>query len=158
MAYPARQQWGSMFITVGNPVPPGHLPWMDLSRYHSLSVQLRAAKDGERVRIGIKDNTQPDNGGEITVEETLTTRWTTVALPLSLFANVSTRRLYVAFELVFLGYAPETVQLRDLRYSPAAVPPPVSGPRRCRSTSTPTASTRPTTACPRDTWAMSTPS
>jgi len=32
------------------------------------------------------------------------------------------------FEFVFLGYAPETVQLRDLRYSPAPVPAPVFGP------------------------------
>jgi glycosyl hydrolase family 17 len=128
MAYPARQQWGSMFITVGKLRPPGHRPWIDLSRYHSLTVQLRAAKSGERVRIGIKDRAQPDNGGEITVEETLTTRWTTVVLPLSLFANVNTRRLYVVFELVFLGYAPETVQLRDLRYSPATVPPPIFRP------------------------------
>lgn len=128
MAYPARQQWGAMFITVGKPVPPGHRPWIDLSRYHSLWVQLRAAASGERARIGIKDRTQPDNGGEITVEQALTTRWSTVALPLSLFANVSKRRLYVVFELVFTGYAPETVQLRDLRYCPAAVPAPVFRP------------------------------
>ena len=128
MAYPARQQWGSMFLTVGTPRPPGRRPWIDLSRYHSLTVQLRAAAAGERVRVGIKDRAQPDNGGEITVEQTLTPRWSTVALPLSLFANVNMRRLYVVFELVFLGYAPETVQLRDLRYSPATVPPPVFGP------------------------------
>jgi hypothetical protein len=48
-----------MFITVGKAVLPGHRPFIDLSRYRSLSVQLRAAKARERVRIGIKDNTSP---------------------------------------------------------------------------------------------------
>jgi len=125
MAYPAGQQWGAMFITAGTPSVPAHRRSIDLSRYRSLSVQLRATTNGQRVRIGIKDRKQPDNGGEITVEETLTTHWTTVSLPLSLFANVDRHHLYVVFELVFLGSAPETVQMRDLRYAPTAVPAPV---------------------------------
>jgi exo-beta-1,3-glucanase (GH17 family) len=128
MAYPAGQQWGAMFITVGKPVPPGHRPSIDLSRYRSFSVELRAGADGQRVRLGIKDRSQPDNGGEITVEETLTNHWTTVALPLSLFANVDLRHLYIPFEVVFQGSAAETVEMRDLRFSPGQVPAPVSGP------------------------------
>lgn len=128
MAYPPGQQWGAMFITVGKPVRPGHRPSIDLSRYRSFTVDLRAAANGQRVRLGIKDRSQPDNGGEITVEETLTTNWTTIALPLPLFANVDRRHLYAVFEVVFQGTAPETVQLRNLRYSPAKAPPPVFGP------------------------------
>ena len=128
MAYPAGQQWGSVLITAGPPSPPGHRRFIDLSRYRSFSVQLRANANGERVRLGIKDWKQPDNGGEITVEETLTTHWSTVALPLSLFANVDRRHLYVVFELVFMGSAPETVDMRDLRYAPATVPAPVFPP------------------------------
>ena len=128
MAYPAGQQWGAMSVTAGKPAPPGHRPSIDLSRYRSFSVDLRAGKDGERVWLGIKDRSQPDNGGELTIEETLSTRWTTVALPLSLFANVDLRHLYVVFEVVFQGTAAETVQMRNLRYSPATVPAPVFGP------------------------------
>ena len=128
MAYPAGQQFGTMLVTAGKPVPPGNRPSIDLSRYRSFSVDLRAGKDGERVWLGIKDRSQPDNGGELTIEETLTTRWTTVALPLSLFANVDLRHLYVVFEVIFQGTAAETVQMRNLRYSPATVPAPVFGP------------------------------
>jgi len=128
MAYPARQQWGAMFITAGRPSPPGHRQSIDLSRYRSLTVQLRARTSGQRVRLGIKDRSQPDNGGEITVEETLTTHWSTVTLPLSLFANVDLSHLYIVFELVFQGSAPETVDLRDLRYAPATVPAPAFPP------------------------------
>jgi exo-beta-1,3-glucanase (GH17 family) len=119
MAYPAGQQWGTMFITVGRPVPPGSRPSIDLSQYRSLSVELRASTDGQRVRLGIKDRSQPDNGGEITIEETLTTHWTAVALPPSLFGNVDLRHLYVVFEVVFQGPAAETVDMRNLRYSRA---------------------------------------
>ena len=122
LAYPARQQWGAMFITAGRPSPPGHRQSIDLSRYRSLTVQLRARANGQRVRLGIKDRSQPDNGGEITIEKTLTTHWSTVALPLSLFANVDRRHLYVVLELVFQGSAAETVDMRDLRYTPATVP------------------------------------
>jgi exo-beta-1,3-glucanase (GH17 family) len=128
MAYPAGQQWGAMFITAGRPAPLPDRHSIDLSQYRSLTVQLRARANGQRVRLGIKDWSQPDNGGEITVEYTLTTHWSTVALPLSLFANVDQRHLYVVFEVVFLGSAAETVDMRDLRYSPAQVPAPVFGP------------------------------
>ena len=128
MNYPSGQQFGSMFVTVGKPVPPGNRPSIDLSGYRSFSVSLRAGANGQHVWLGIKDRSQPDNGGELTIEETLSTEWTTVALPLSLFANVDLRHLYVVFEVVFQGTAPETVQLRDLRYSPATAPAPVLGP------------------------------
>jgi len=128
LAYPARQQWGAMFITVGPLSPPGHRHSIDLSHCRSLSVQLRARANRQRVRLGIKDRSQPDNGGEITIEETLTTRWSTVALPLSLFANVDRRHLYVVFELIFQGSAAETVDMRDLRYATTAVRAPVFRP------------------------------
>lgn len=53
-AYPAGQQWGAMFITAGRQAPPGNRPSIDLSRYRSLSVELRANTNGQRVRLGIK--------------------------------------------------------------------------------------------------------
>lgn len=128
MAYPPGQHWGAMFITVGKPVRPGHRPSIDLSRYRSFSVDLRAAANRQQVWLGIKDRSQPDNGGELTIQETLTTRWKTVALPLSLFANVDRRHLYVVLEIVFQGTTPATVQMRNLRYSPAPAPAPIFGP------------------------------
>jgi exo-beta-1,3-glucanase (GH17 family) len=121
MAYPAGQQWGTTLITAGRGS-------VDLSRFRSLTVQLRARTSGERVRLGIKDSSQPANGSEITVEETLSTSWSTVTLPLSFFANVNLSRLSVVLEVVFQGSAAETVDLSDLRYSPAVVPTPAFPP------------------------------
>jgi exo-beta-1,3-glucanase (GH17 family) len=122
LAYPPEQLWGALFITAGKPVPPGNRPSIDLSPYQSLSLDIRAEVDGQCVRLGIKDRTQPDDGSEITVQECLTTQWSTVSLPLDAFANVDLTRLYVVLEVVFLGTSSETVELRNIRYSPAQVP------------------------------------
>ena len=133
--YPAKQQWGAVVITAGRQAPRGKRSSIDLSGYNSISVELRAATDGQRVRLGITDWTQSANGSEITFEEKLTTHWSTVTLPLSLFANVDLKHTYVALELVFHGSAAETVEMRNLRYgldkvaapelSPADMPFPV---------------------------------
>jgi exo-beta-1,3-glucanase (GH17 family) len=118
LTYPTNQQWGAMFITVGPPIPPGQRPSLDLSTYRSLVVDLRAAVDGQCVRIGIKDKNQPDNGSEVSVRRCLTTQWSTVTLPLNTFANVDLSHVYVVFELLFQGTSSVTVDVRNIRYSP----------------------------------------
>lgn len=118
LTYPANQQWGAMFITVGPPVPLGQRPSLDLSTYRSLVVDLRAAVNGQCVRIGIKDKNQPDNGSEVSVQQCLTTQWSTITLPLNTFANVDLSHLYVVFELLFQGTSSVTVGVRNIRYSP----------------------------------------
>ncbi len=87
LTYPANQQWGAMFITVGPPAPLGHRPSLDLSAYRSLVVDLRAAVDGQCVSIGIKDKNQPDNGSEVTVQQCLKAQWSTITLPLDAFTG-----------------------------------------------------------------------
>lgn len=118
LIYPANQQWGVMFITIGPPVPLGQRPSLDLSAYRSLVVDLRAAVDGQCVRLGIKDKNQPDDGSELTVQRCLTMQWSTVSLPLNTFANVDLTHLYVVFEVVFAGSSSITIELRNIRYSP----------------------------------------
>jgi len=119
LTYPANQQWGVMFISVGPPAPPGQRPSLDLSAYRSLVVDLRAAVDGQCVRIGIKDKNQPDNGSEISVQRCLTTQWSTMTLPLNAFTGVDLAHLYVVFEVLFQGSSSATLYVRNIRYSPA---------------------------------------
>jgi len=157
LAYPAGQQWGTMFITAGRPAPLGNRPSIDLSRYRSLSVELRATTNGQRVSVGIKDRAQPDNGSEITIEETLTSNWSTVALPLSLFANVDLRHVYVVFELIFQGSAAETVDMRNLRYAPAQVAAPVFPPAEMPFAVYTDAGNPETITCRRAPWATTVP-
>jgi exo-beta-1,3-glucanase (GH17 family) len=118
LIYPANQQWGTMFIMVGQPALPGHRQSMDLSRYQSLKVDMRAETNGHCVRIGIKDKDQPDNGSETMISQCLTTSWTTVKLPLKAFVGADLTKLYVIFEMVFHGSSSFTVQARNIRYSP----------------------------------------
>jgi len=116
--YPAHQQWGVMFISVGQPAPAGHRPSLDLSAYRSLVVDMRAAVDGQCVRIGIKDKNQPDDGSEVAVQRCLTTRWSTLTLPLRAFTGVDLKHLCVVFEVLFQGSSSATVEIRNVRYSP----------------------------------------
>jgi exo-beta-1,3-glucanase (GH17 family) len=118
LIYPAKQQWGMMFITVGPPMPPGQRPSLDLRAYHSLVADMRAETNGQCVSIGIKDKNQPDNGGETTMHQCLTTSWVTVKFPLKAFVGVNLTQLYIVFEVVFQGSSSVGVQLRNIRYSP----------------------------------------
>ena len=119
LTYPANQQWGVMFISVGPPAPPGQRPSLDLRAYRSLVVDLRAAVDGQCVRIGVKDQHQPDNGSEVSVQRCLTTQWSTITLPLTAFTGVDLAHLYVVFEVLFQGSLSATVYVRTIRYSPS---------------------------------------
>lgn len=118
LVYPAHQQWGTVFITAGQPALPGHRQPMDLSTYQSLEADMRAKTNGQCVRIGIKDNTQPDNGSETTVPQCLSTSWATMKFPLKAFIGADLTKLYIVFEVVFQDSSSITVQLRNIRYSP----------------------------------------
>lgn len=68
--------------------------------------------------IGIKDNTQPDDGTETKVPVYgLTTSWNPFTFPLSQFTGADLHNLYVVIEFVFAG-TPETVCARNIQYLP----------------------------------------
>jgi hypothetical protein len=115
LAYPAGEQWGAVFVTVGKPRPPPR-PSRDLSAFESLVLELRGARGGEVVEIGIKSDSQPDDGSETKVPITLTPAWERHALPLAGFAGARRDRLYVVVELVFSGGSARTVLARKVQY------------------------------------------
>lgn len=119
MDYPPGQSWGAAFITVGPPTDPPS-PGQDLSSYEALSLELRGEAGGEKVWIGIKDSTDPDNSKETKIlVSDLTTEWQTFSFPLSKFVTADLTRLYVVTEFVFeIGTPAETVYFRNIRYLP----------------------------------------
>ena len=119
MAYPSGQAWGAVFITVGEPTDTDR-PSQDLSNYQTLSLELRGEDGGEQVWIGLKDNTDLDDGEEKKIPvSNLTTNWQTFTFSLSSFYTADLTRLYVVTEFVFDSEMPtETICFRNIQYLP----------------------------------------
>lgn len=116
MAYPPGQTWGAVFLTVGDPIPPGSRPGQDLSRCDTLQVDLRTDNAGAGLSIGMKDNHQPDDGTETKIRVTPTKAWTTQAFRLTDFTGVQLSAVYVPIEFVFEpNDPPQTVYFRNIR-------------------------------------------
>jgi len=116
MSYPSHQTWGAVFITVGPPTDPPR-PFLDLSAYNTLTIEMKGAQGGERLGIGIKTFTQQDNGSETKVPVVLTSEWKTYQFPLDRFRGADPHSLYVVTEFVFAGPSAETVSARNVKYS-----------------------------------------
>lgn len=117
MSYPASQSWGAVFITVGKPKDPPR-PAKDLSKYQMLYLELRGAKGGESVLVGLKDNTDPDDGSETKVIiSDLNTEWKSYQISLSRFRTADLRRIYIVTEFVFEN-KPQTVCFRTIKLLP----------------------------------------
>jgi uncharacterized protein (TIGR03437 family) len=122
MSYPAGQSWGAVFVTVGAPVSSFPRRSMDFSACQTLLIEMRGEKGGEEVDIGVKDNTQPDNGTETKLRVSLSANWRIYAFPLSKFVRADLKNLYVVTEFVFDGTAAETVFFRLIRYTTQPAP------------------------------------
>src|SRR5438105_4078067 len=74
MSFPADQKWAAVFITYGEPKDPPR-PSIDLSAYRTLYIEMKGATGGEKVEVGIKSNSQADNGRERKITVVLTPKW-----------------------------------------------------------------------------------
>jgi hypothetical protein len=118
LSYPSDQTWGAVFITVGKPRQPPR-PFRDLSAFDVLALELKGGQGGETVDIGIKSNTQPDDGSETKIPVKLTADWQVYDLPLARFTGVELDKLYIVAELVFSGSEASTVFVRNVSYTKA---------------------------------------
>jgi hypothetical protein len=116
MSYPSDQSWGAVFITVGAPKQPPR-PFRDLSAYNVLTIEMKGGVGGEHLEIGIKTNTQPDDGSETKVPVTLTADWKPYQFRLDKFDGADPDKLYVVTEFVFSGSDAFTVFARNINYS-----------------------------------------
>jgi hypothetical protein len=121
MLYPANQQWGTVFITVGKPADHGR-SWKDFSEFKFLTLELRGEDGGEPVEISIKDRSAP-NDGERRVSVKLGTRYQSYSFPLADFASPRFRvprdldEIYVVAQFVFTRENARTVYARNIRYT-----------------------------------------
>jgi len=113
--YPGRQQWGAVFLTVGDLVPPGARPGQDFSQCHTLQADLRSDTVGAGFGIGMKDKYMADDGREAKIRVAPTSAWNTTSINLAGF-KVDLSAIYVIIEFVFGAADPQqTVYVRNIR-------------------------------------------
>ena len=116
LAYPSGQSWGSVFITVGKPTGPENRRSKDFSGYQTLSVEMKAEPGTKVIDIGIKTNSQADDGTEAKISVKLVPEWKTYELSLKDFKGTDTKNLYVVAEFVFGESNAQTVYVRNIKY------------------------------------------
>lgn len=132
MAYPGDAVWGAVFIVV-SPLKPleklNERKAYDYRGYTKLQLELKGAAGGEKVKIGIKDINDPDDGGETKyLLSGITTDWQTYDIPLSAFpfgSRSQLRQIYVAIEFVWdndpanglSAQNPCTIYFRNVQYT-----------------------------------------
>lgn len=122
MEYPATQDWGSVFITVGKPTPPPR-PWRDFSEFDTLYIELKGGRRGDAVEIGVKGYSDPGLGTEkrVTIRD-LTTEFRPYRIGLDRFKSGvfvypdSLSRLNVVVEFVFSGPKSSTIYAKNIRF------------------------------------------
>jgi hypothetical protein len=121
LKYPGNLHWAALFITVGEPV--------DFSAYRILQVQMKGETGGECVKVGIKDNNDPDNGKEPKSPVTLESSWKTYDFDIRNDFDIprekihhsplDMKKLHVLTELVFPcreKNKSQTVYVKNIRF------------------------------------------
>jgi uncharacterized protein (TIGR03437 family) len=87
----------------------------------TLLIELRG-EPGSTVEIGVKDNTQADDGTEAKVILPIFGNWRTYAIPVAQFNRAAISKLYVVAEIVFSGPQAQNLWCRSIKYTDSAAP------------------------------------
>jgi hypothetical protein len=122
LEYPVAQKWGAAFIFVDLEEWETR-PYIDLSAYSTLEVEMRGEDDHRSVEVGMKDNDDPDNGREPKHRASMREDWHVYQFPMTEFQRyryADPSRIYIPMELVFdVSWAvPQVVYLRSVRLLP----------------------------------------
>jgi exo-beta-1,3-glucanase (GH17 family) len=123
MNYPAGQDWGAVFITVGD---PGDSPRItrDYSKFKTMVLELKGETGNEQVNIGVKTEADPDTGKEPKFNVTnLSTPWKEYRIPMTAFTDSAPEgtarlnHLYVVCEFVFgRSNSVETIYCKNIHF------------------------------------------
>ena len=111
--FPA-MDWGVVYFYVGQGSVE-LLKTKDFSGYRAIKLELKGKKGGEKVKISIKDETNPTDGSEPKVELTLTNEWKVYEIPLSSFAPTNLKKLFMPLAFIFEKEA-ATIYAKDIEY------------------------------------------
>jgi len=113
ISFPA-MDWGVIYFYVGQ----GSVELLntkDFSGYRAMKLELKGKKGGEKIKIAIKDETNPTDGSEPKVELTLTNEWKMYEIPLSSFAPTNLEKLFMPMAIIF-EKDPVTIYAKDVEY------------------------------------------
>ncbi|MCO6475963.1 MAG: hypothetical protein J5I94_05040 [Phaeodactylibacter sp.] len=121
MAYPAGQEFGSVFIVAG--AVALERVTEDFSGYKGMALELKAEKAGSHIALEIEDLNQnyvyPQFAMEIPEE------WASYSFPVYTFGEVvDLRRIRAPVKFVFRGEEPSTIYARNIRYLKSIDAPP----------------------------------
>lgn len=114
--FPAGQQWGALFMTVGKIKDLPNKPTVDISKFSILSFELKTEADTCKLEAGIKDDQDPDDGTESRVVIEVYPEWKTYEIALSEFKTADLKRIYMLTELVYKDSTAQTVYIRNVQF------------------------------------------
>lgn len=116
MTYPDGQEWGAVFITVGQAKRSPEKQVKNFSNFDTLIISMKGARGGEKVDIGIKDRTDPDYGSETKKTVMLTSTYSEYRFSLKEFRTADLQNLYVVTEFVFAKNSPCSVFVNLVKF------------------------------------------
>jgi len=119
MAYKGMQDWGAVFITIGDAFEDSVRDLRisdDYSRFNYFYVDLKGKVGKELLEIALKDKFDPNNGNETKVPIEVTDKWVTYKIPLGDFRTADLERLHVVTIFLFRGIVPRTVYFKNIRF------------------------------------------
>jgi hypothetical protein len=113
MTYPRGENWGTVYITVGEATQQlEKRQFKNFSYYSSLILELKG-EEGDTIQIGMKDPNTPEVGPRHTL--TLKKGWNIYPINLDEFKTVDLKHLYVVTEFVFSN-KPQTLSVKKIRF------------------------------------------
>ena len=114
--YPAGQDWGSLFITVGKIKDLPNKPTVDLTGFQKLVFEIKSDSAPCTIEVGMKDAEDPDDGTESKVAIQVTEEWKSYEIDLSSFANADLKQIYILVEFIFTGQVAQSISVRNIQY------------------------------------------
>ncbi len=114
MFYPANQEWGAVYFTVGDGTKIRH---QDFSNYNSLFVELCGVTGDETIKVSIKDRTNPRDGSEPQVTVRLTAGYQEYKLALGRFRPTQLNKLFVVTNIIFEGEEAMQICVRKIKFT-----------------------------------------
>lgn len=120
MAYRGKQDWGAVFITIGDPridEEKADRKADDYSMFNYYYVDLKGEYGGEIVEVALKDKYDPNDGSETKyLIKDLPNKWKTYKIPLKEFKTADLEEIHVVTVFVFTGDMPRTVYFKNIKF------------------------------------------